>query len=160
MKKIIHIEEVEELSKKLHAENESVIIAGGCFDILHVGHLTFLEEAKKHGGVLVILLESDETIQASKGPKRPLNLQYDRARMLEALTVVDYVIMLNPKMTNADYDNLVIALKPAIIATTEDDEHRHHKERQAKLVGADVIDVTGFVTDKSTTHVVKLLNEL
>ena len=160
MNKIVTIDQTSELSKELQNAGKRIIVAGGCFDILHIGHLTFLEEAKKHGDVLVILLESDEAIRRTKGPKRPLNLLQDRARLLEAFSVVDYVILLKQDMTNQDYDDLVIALKPAIIATTAGDSNRHHKERQAQLVGAEVIDVTGFVSDKSTTHVVKLLNEL
>lgn len=158
--KIFSVEQAKELSQKLHNENQKVVLAGGCFDILHIGHLVFLESAKRYGDVLVVMVESDETIKNTKGPKRPLNIQMDRARLLEAFRVVDYVILLKPEMSNKDYDDLVITLKPAIIATTQGDSNRHHKERQAKLVGADVIDVTEFVSDKSTSQVVKLLNEL
>jgi rfaE bifunctional protein nucleotidyltransferase chain/domain len=160
MKRIVTTEEAKELSKQLHETKKKIVLAGGCFDILHIGHLTFLESAKQHGETLLVLLESDETIKKSKGPKRPINTQMDRAKLLAALSVVDYVILLDSQMSNISYDDLVITLKPAIIATTQGDSNRHHKERQAQQLGAHVIDVTGLVSDKSTTQVINLLNEL
>ncbi|MGI8419263.1 MAG: adenylyltransferase/cytidyltransferase family protein [Candidatus Levyibacteriota bacterium] len=160
MKKIFVAEDAKELSKELHKFGKQIVLAGGCFDILHIGHLTFLESAKRQGDTLIILLESDETIKKSKGDKRPINLQSDRAKLLAAFSAVDYVILLNPQMSNISYDDLVIALKPAIIATTQGDSNRHHKERQAKQIGSQVIDVTTQISDTSTTKLVNLLNEL
>jgi len=160
MNTIISLEEVTELSKHLLDENKTVVLVGGCFDLLHIGHIRFLQEAKQKGTVLILLLESDETIKKVKGPKRPINTQQDRAEILSALKAVDYIVLLKPDMKNQDYDQLVIQLKPAIIATTIGDIHRHHKERQASLVNATVIDVTAPISDKSTTSLIKLLDEL
>lgn len=156
--KITHYE-----NRKKFANNEGNkkrVLVGGCFDILHIGHLTFLQAAKQHGDTLIVLLESDQTIAETKGPNRPINTQEDRAKILSALAIVDTVIMLKPQMTNYDYDDLIMTLKPAIIATTSGDRNRHHKERQAKLVAAHVIDVTEQISDKSTTKLIALLNEL
>ena len=160
MDKSISTEQAAEISANMHQENKTIVLLGGCFDILHIGHIVFLEEAKKHGDVIVVLLESDQTITATKGPKRPYNVQVDRAKILSALAVIDYVVLLKPDMDNKAYDNLVFALKPAIIATTSGDVNRHHKERQAELVGAKVIDVTTQIIDKSTTKLIRLLDEL
>jgi rfaE bifunctional protein nucleotidyltransferase chain/domain len=160
MQRIVTTEKAKELRKQLDETEKKIVLAGGCFDILHIGHLTFLESAKQHGEILIVLLESDETIKKSKGPKRPINTQLDRAKLLAALSVVDYVILLDSQMSNTSYDDLVITLKPAIIATTHGDSNRHHKERQAQQIGAHVIDVIELVSDKSTTHVINLLNEL
>lgn len=160
MNKILSIDKANQIATELHQQNKHIILAGGCFDLLHIGHITFLEEAKKHGDVLIILLESDEAISKSKGDKRPINSQDDRAKILSALSAVDYIIPLNDSMTNKGYDDLVIALKPAIIATTAGDINRNHKERQAELVHAKVIDVTMPISDKSTTKLVLLLDEL
>lgn len=160
MKKTLSIEDVTQLAAKLHQQNQRIVLAGGCFDLLHIGHITFLEEAKKHGDILIILLESDQTISKSKGERRPINSQDDRARILSALSVVDYIFLLKSEMTDKEYDNLVIMLKPAIIATTAGDINRHHKERQAELVQAKVIDVTMPISDKSTTTLIRLLDEL
>lgn len=160
MDKIFSVEQVDKIAQKLHKSKKRLILLGGCFDLLHIGHITFLEEAKKYGDYLVVLLESDETIAKEKGPYRPINSQEDRAKILAALSSVDVVIKLNPQMNDKDYDNLVFMIKPAIIATTKGDSNRYHKERQANQIGAEVIDVTPHISDKSTTKLIKLLNEL
>src|SRR5260221_12080367 len=158
--KIINIEDAKKVTKLINDRNVKIVLAGGCFDLLHIGHIVFFEEAKKHGDILIILLESDETITANKGPKRPINSQADRAKILAALATIDYIVPLKPQMTDKGYDDLVFTLKPAIIATTRVDSNRHHKERQADLVNAQVIDVTMPISDKSTTKLINLLNEL
>jgi rfaE bifunctional protein nucleotidyltransferase chain/domain len=160
MTKILSTENITQLANQLHQQNKRIVLVGGCFDILHIGHITFLEEAKKQGEILVVLLESDQTIAKTKGTHRPINTQNDRAQILAALTNVDYVIKLPSLMTDKLYDDLVIALKPAIIATTSGDKNRVHKERQAQLVQAHLIDVTPQISDKSTTKLIKLLDEL
>lgn len=160
MDKILSTEQAIEVSNKLHKHQKSIALAGGCFDILHIGHITFLENAKRAGDVLLILLESDEAIQRTKGKNRPINKQQDRAKILAALSVVDYVILLPPDMKNKNYDELVIRIKPAIIATTEGDLYKFHKERQAKLINAAILTVTVPITNQSTTKIINILEEL
>jgi FAD synthetase len=137
---------------------QKIVLVGGCFDILHIGHITFLEKAKKAGDYLIVLLESDQAIQKLKGKNRPINSQADRAKILSSLKVVDKVIAL-PVMKDLDYDELVKKIKPAVIATTSGDSGIHHKKRAAKLVGAKVKVVTKNIKDQSTTNLVKLLSE-
>jgi FAD synthetase len=158
--KILKTTDKEKISKKLHAEKKRIVIAGGCFDLLHIGHIIFLENAKKQGDILIVLLESDETITASKGDRRPVNSQEIRAKILSALSAVDFVILLEPHLKNDDYDRLIFALKPAVIATTKGDPTKYHKKRQAEKIGAQVIDVTPQILDKSTTKLINLLKEL
>jgi D-beta-D-heptose 7-phosphate kinase/D-beta-D-heptose 1-phosphate adenosyltransferase len=160
MGQIVNLEEIKTLAENFHNQNKQIVLAGGCFDLLHIGHITFLEKAKQEGDVLIIMLESDESITQTKGSNRPINTQTDRARILAALSTVDVVLLLSPRMTNTHYDTLVFAIKPAIIATTKGDDNRHFKEKQAEKVGAHVIDVTLPISDKSTTKLVNLLNEL
>jgi len=160
MGKIINLEQSKTLAQKLHQENKRLVVVGGCFDLLHVGHIAFLEEAKKQGDILIVLLESDETIAKNKGSKRPINTQENRAKILAALLVVDYVLALKPNMTDQDYDALVFAIKPAIIATTQGDTNRHYKEHQAQNIGAQVVDVVMPIHNQSTTRLIHLLDEL
>jgi len=160
MDKILTTKQARELSSKLHKQHKRIVLAGGCFDLLHIGHITFLEKAKKQGDVLIIMLESDAAITASKGKNRPINSQEIRAKILAALSVVDFIILLEPNMSDSDYSTLVFSVKPAIIATTAGDVNRFHKERQAKQIDANVVDVTPQIADKSTTKLVELLNEL
>lgn len=160
MDKIFTTKQAIGISNKFHEQNKRIVLVGGCFDLLHIGHITFLEEAKKQGDVLAVMLESDETIKKTKGDNRPINSQEIRAKILAALSVVDIVILLDAHMSNTDYAAVVFSIKPAIIATTAGDVNRFYKERYASEIGARVIDVTPQIKDKSTTKLVTLLNEL
>src|SRR5205085_1112206 len=124
-----------------HDEEKKLVVAGGCFDILHIGHVTFLDGAKKAGDILMVLLENDEQIRKTKGEGRPITTQHDRAQILASLSCIDYVVTLPPMEDDHAYDSLIFSLKPAIIATTQGDPYRSHKERQANHIGAQVIDV-------------------
>ncbi len=157
--KIFSLTNIKDLTDILSQKKQSVVVAGGCFDLLHVGHITFLQEAKKQGDILIILLEADETIKKNKGEKRPINTQLDRAKILSAIQYVDYICLLEPHMTDKDYDRLVFMIKPAIISTTKGDLLRFHKERQAREIGAIVKDVTEHISEKSTTALFHLLDK-
>ncbi len=161
MKKILNINQAIKKSEELRHGGKTIVLVGGCFDILHVGHITFLEEAKKAGDVLMVLLESDQRIQHMKGKKRPMQTQQDRARITASLVSIDYVVPLPPFGNDEEYDTLIFSIKPAIIATTKGDSFRHHKERQARLTGAVVHDVLERVKNQSTSRLANVLgNEI
>lgn len=160
MSKILSISEAIHRTNQLSEQGKKIVLVGGCFDILHIGHIALFENAKKYGDSLFILLESDENIKKIKGSNRPINEQKDRAKILTHLDVVDYIVPLKPMQNNSEYDELVISLKPAIIATTKGDKSRFHKERQAEKIGAKVLDVTGPVSNHSTTKLIEVLNEI
>lgn len=156
MGKIITLKQAEEIIKRLKNGAKTVVLAGGCFDILHLGHLRFLEKAKKEGDILLVALEHDETIKRLKGKDRPINPQKDRARILSALKVVDYVVLLPPMESHADYFSLVKNLKPDVIAVTSGDPHLEQKKKQARVVGGEVRVVTPLFKTPSTTKLLKL----
>lgn len=160
MGKILDIKKAIAIAKTLCSEGKTIVLAGGCFDILHVGHIAYLTGAKKTGDVLFVFLESDENIKKIKGEHRPINAQADRAKILESLEMVDYVIPLPQIEKDNYYDDLVISLKPAIIAITKGDPTRKHKDRQAKLVDGKVLEVAAPVVNKSTTKLINILNEI
>lgn len=157
MNKIVSIEKAIAISKQLEKEDKTIVLVGGCFDILHLGHIEFLKAAKSKGDILLVLLESDETIRKLKGQERPINPQNIRAEILASLDSVDYVILLPPRFTNSDYDAIIGQIKPAIIGTTEGDPNMIHKERQAKLTNAKIINVIRRIPNSSSS---KLINEL
>src|SRR3990167_9728836 len=94
MAEILSVGRIAAFSKDLKKQGKVVVLAGGCFDILHPGHVIFLEKAKKTGDILVVLLESDQKVKELKGINRPVHTQIDRAQVLFALRAVDYVVML------------------------------------------------------------------
>lgn len=157
MNKVLSIETAIKTSVKIRSEGKTIVLVGGCFDILHPAHVAFLQKAKKQGDVLFVLLESDQAIRIKKGKNRPIYSQKDRAKVLGALSCVDYVLLLPFFTQDRQYDKLLFRLKPTIIATTIGDQNRHHKERQASLVGASVVDVIQRVNKASTSKVAKLL---
>lgn len=160
MGKIIKPEQASKIALELRKKNKSIVLAGGCFDLLHIGHITFFEKAKEAGDILFVFLESDETIKKSKGAARPINSQKDRAKILSALEIIDFVILLPTHMTNDEYDSLITNIKPAVLATTQGDTNRAHKERQAKLIDGKVIDVIQPVENQSTTRLINILEEI
>lgn len=161
MSKTLTIKEAMEIAEKINKQKKTIVLVGGCFDILHVGHVEFLKKAKEKGDVLFVLLESDEKVKQIKGENRPIHTQKERAKVLSALEMVDYVILLPYLAENKDYDNLVMQIKPDIIATTKADKYRKHKERQAKLLNAQVLDVIDRLPNKSTNLLaLKLSQEL
>lgn len=132
--------------------DQKVVLVGGCFDIIHPGHVIFLEEARKAGDTLVVLLESDEKVKKLKGVKRPVHAQKERAKVLLSLKSVDHVVML-PKIEDEDsYNNLILKIKPDIIALTKGVDNAHHI-RAAKLVGAKIKYVTKVVGNHSTSRI-------
>jgi len=140
-------------------DNKKIVLVGGCFDVLHVGHIIFLEKAKKLGEKLVVLLESDENIKKNKGKNRPINSQKNRAKVLSSLKMVDNVIKLPVMKNDDDYLNLVKKIKPQIIAVSEGDKNIVQKREQARLVGAKLVKVTNLVKQHSTTKIIEVISE-
>lgn len=134
----------------------TTVLVGGCFDVLHPGHVIFLQKAKRCGDRLIVLLESDEKIKKLKGVRRPVYNQKMRALVLKALKSVDRVVLLPFIETPSEYDVIVKKIKPDIIATTLGDPHIHHKKRAAKLVGAKLRYVTKLVGNHSTSKILEV----
>lgn len=158
MKKILEIREAIEISQQLRKQNKTIVVVGGFFDILHLGHIKFLEKSKKYADVLIVLLEEDVKAKEKKGKERPIHRQRDRAEILSALKSVDYIIMLKNMTNNESYDKLILGIRPNIIAVTYGDPYIKHKKRQAKLVKGKVIYAIKRIRNYSTTKYTKLIN--
>lgn len=160
MNKLLSLENIPETVSSLHDQQKKIVLVGGGFDILHRGHLTFLSKAKKQADILVVLLESDETIRKHKGDKRPVNIQAHRASVLAALPAVDFIVLLPHCLTDQEYDDIVLIVKPAIIATTKGDPGRRHKERQVGFLHAEVVDVTPRLSDFASSFLAEKITDL
>jgi rfaE bifunctional protein nucleotidyltransferase chain/domain len=155
VKKIITPNELPTIINQ--SRNKTIVLVGGCFDILHPGHIAFLTAAKKIGDILILLLESDQAVTKRKGKGRPINNAAIRSQNLLKQTPVDIIIKLSFPFKDADYDSLVSAIKPAIIATTKGDPFLSHKIRQAEKNDAQVVEVIERLGDHSTTNSIKTL---
>ncbi len=136
-------------------EKGKLVLVGGCFDILHLGHKEFLKQAKLQGDKLLVMLESDDSIQAKKGAGRPVNTQELRAEALSQQPEVDYILLIPYLKTDKDYYEMTNLIQPDIIAVTENDPALVHKQRQAESVGGQVIEVIKRLPKHSTTDIIR-----
>lgn len=135
---------------------KKIVLVGGCFDLLHFGHISFLKQAKALGDWFVVALESDENVTRKKGDTRPIHTQAQRKEMLEALSCVDEVVALPPMRGYQSYYEMVQKIKPAVIAVTTGDADVAKKTQQAKEVGATIVEIPKIHTP-STSQLAKLL---
>lgn len=133
---------------------QHVVLVGGCFDILHYGHVQFLSLAKAAGTYLVVALEPDSRILKYKG-RPPIHSQGQRAENLAALRCVDQVVLL-PELLDFDgYNALVQWVQPQIIAITAGDPQTDNKQRQAAAVNAVVQVVTPQLGTLSSSQILE-----
>ena len=145
------LDEITTLSTELKARGKKIVFTNGCFDILHAGHVRYLETAKSYGDVLILGLNSDRSVKALKGETRPINTQLDRAYILAALEAVDYVVVFDE---DTPYD-LIKAIKPHVLVKGGDYEGK-------EVVGQDIADelkLVQFVDGKSTTKTIEKIQK-
>jgi len=129
-----------------------IVLADGAFDLVHPGHVSFLEAARELGDVLVVALHSDEAVRSNKGPDRPLNPWADRARVLGALRAVDVVVKLDERHP----DELIRLLRPAVYAKGTDFVEASVRERaQVEALGGRVA-ICGEPKSHSTAQVARI----
>lgn len=155
MGEIVKINKAIKIARELKKNNKKLVLVGGCFDILHVGHVDFLNKAKNIGDILMVLLESDERIKRLKGDSRPINNQADRAKLLNCLEMVDIVVSLPDMKSGTEYSELVTEIRPDVIAITSDDPIKDIKKLLAKRVGGKLFVVIKRREGYSTSEIVK-----
>jgi D-glycero-beta-D-manno-heptose 1-phosphate adenylyltransferase len=139
-------------------EDKRIIATNGCFDILHVGHIRYLEKSKLLGDILVVGLNSDESVKRLKGKDRPINSQEDRAEMLLALKSVDYVVIFEED-TAVEFLKLI---KPSIYTKGGDyspSDLKNWPEYHAACEIACKIELISFVDGKSSTNIINQINK-
>ncbi len=152
---MLSLTEILDLRKKWQKKNKTVVFTNGVFDILHRGHVEYLNQARQLGDILVVGLNTDGSVRKLKGNKRPIMLLDDRAFLLENLVAVDYVI---PFGEDTPF-NLISKLLPDILVKGADYEI-------SDIVGADVVLANGgevkpidLVEGKSTSGIVEVIRE-
>lgn len=153
MEEVISVGKLSKLTRLLKKQGGKIVLVGGCFDVLHPGHIVFLQKAKKEGDILIVLLESDEKVKELKGVKRPVHSQQERAQVLSALSFVDYVVRLPFMKSDREYDKLIEKVKPDIVAATKGDVNARYHKRSAKKVGANFKYVTRLIGNHSTSRI-------
>ena len=116
MSKIVHLSEIEAIAAEKRAENKQIVFTNGCFDILHAGHVNYLAAAAAQGDLLILGLNSDQSVRRIKGEKRPVVSQGHRAQVVAALACVDYVVIFD----EPDPEALIKKVKPHVLAKGAD----------------------------------------
>ncbi len=135
-----------------HTPSQRVVLVGGCFDILHLGHMTYLNNAKAEGDVLVVALENDAFIRSRK-KRTPFHTQRQRAQLLTNLKCVDYVLLLPTMRTHEAYRVLVERIKPHVIAVTAGDPLGEKKKVFAEALGAKYVVVNKLIAGLSSSTI-------
>lgn len=156
MAKIISYSKIDDFLSKIHRQKKTIVLVGGCFDIIHIGHIEFLNLSKKCGVSLFVLLESDEKLKQLKGENRPLFPQEIRAKVLASLSMVDYVLLIPYFRFDKDYTSLIKKIKPHVIAITQHDPLLQIKQKQAQMVQAQFV-IIPYKKTFSTSHLSHIL---
>ncbi|REK11409.1 MAG: D-glycero-beta-D-manno-heptose 1-phosphate adenylyltransferase [Planctomycetota bacterium] len=151
--KIVSHEHIGRIAGELHSRGQSIVLTNGCFDLLHVGHVAYLEEAARLANVLVVGVNSDTSVRRLKGESRPVIAQSDRAAMLAALGCVDYVVVFDEDTPH----RLIEAVRPDVLV-------KGGTYRPEEVVGHEIVEayggqvrVTGVVDGISTTNILASL---
>ncbi len=146
MRKLFSRKDLIAVCRRLQSEGKKIVFTNGCFDILHKGHVRYLRQAKRMGAVLVVGINSDSSVSRLK-PGRPVNRERDRAEVLEALCVVDYVTIFEEKTPY----RLIKSLKPDVLVKGGD-------WKKEDIVGSDIAKETyslPYVKGASTTRIIE-----
>jgi len=154
--KVRSLESLDRELERHRRQNKTIVFTNGCFDVLHRGHVEYLEFCRRHGDVVVVGLNSDSSVKIIKGPARPVNNQDDRAAVLAALEAVDYVAIFE----EPDPLNIVMAVKPDILVKGEDWAEKGVIGREfVESRGGKVI-LAPLVAGKSTTETIEKIESL
>ena len=149
-----HIKNWDEISfivNSLREKERKIIFTNGCFDIIHIGHIKYLEKAKSFGDVLILGLNSDTSIRKLKGQNRPINIQNDRAYILAALEVVDYVVIFDEE---TPYE-LIKLIKPDVLVKGGDYKGKN-------VIGQNIakeLKIVKFIDGKSSSETIKRIQK-
>ena len=155
-KKLKSLNSLSKIRESLRRRRKKVVFTNGCFDILHVGHVSYLRKAKACGDVLIVGLNRDSSVRRIKGSKRPIVGERDRARVLSELECIDYIVFFAEDTPR----KVIEVLRPDVLIKGSD-------WSMNKIVGKDVLDKYGgtvkrirLVKGKSTTSIIKKIQKL
>lgn len=155
MGQILRRENIAEFVRNLQKSGKTVVTTNGCFDILHVGHVRYLQKTKSFGDYSVVLLNSDKSVRSIKGPTRPVNTESDRAEVLCALSCVDYVVLFDEDSPR----DLLDEIKPDVYTKGADYTMETLPEADIMKKNGTKVEFITFVEGKSTTNTIEKMKQ-
>lgn len=150
MKKLKTLAQLRTIVDRERKKGKIIVLANGGFDLVHAGHVRYLEAAKKKGDILIVALNSDSSIRKLKGRGRPILPQQERADILSAFACVDFITIFN----EPNVENILMALKPNVHAKGSDYTKRTVPERETVLAYGGRIAIAGGPKIRSTSEVI------
>lgn len=153
---LIDPNDIEKLCEILHRAGEKIVFTNGCFDILHAGHVRYLEKARSLGDCLVLGLNTDASVRGNKGPSRPINSELDRAEVVGALKSVDYVVLFGEKTA----ETIIAKVRPDVYVKGGD--YTLETLPEAKIVQSygGRVEFVQMVAGRSTTNVIEKIKNM
>ena len=150
MNKLKDIDKLKTIIERERGKGKKIVFANGCFDILHVGHIRYLKEAKELGDLLIVAINSDSSAKRLKGDGRPVTPENERAEIVAAIEYVDYVIVFN----EPNVSNLLLTLKPDIHAKGTDYTENSVPEVDTVRAYGGSVAITGDKKERSSTNLI------
>ena len=154
--KVINLNKLLKKIKQYKKLNKKIVFTNGCFDILHAGHVSYLEKASKFGDLLIVGLNSDHSVKLLKGEKRPINTETDRAKVLAALESVNHIVIFDEDTPG----NLIKRILPDVLVKAEDYLNK-------TIIGSEIVNDNGgevklveYIEDRSTTSIINKIKEI
>jgi len=155
MGEVVKRENIRNIVKELQKSGKTVVTTNGCFDILHVGHVRYLQKTKTYADYSVVLLNSDKSVKIIKGEGRPINKEDDRAEILCALSCVDYVVLFDESSPR----DLLDEIKADVHTKGADYSVETLPEADVILKNGGRIEFITFVEGKSTTKTIEAMKK-
>jgi len=153
LKKIQSLAEIKKTIRAMRAAGKRIVFANGCFDLLHVGHIRYLQKARALGDVLILGINSDASVAALKGKGRPLQPEAERAEILAALDCVDYVLLFDALTV----DGILREIQPDVHAKGTDYTEASIPERDTVMSYGGQVAIAGDPKDHSTRDLIQTI---
>ncbi|MEA2006110.1 MAG: adenylyltransferase/cytidyltransferase family protein [Acidobacteriota bacterium] len=156
MKKFYSLPQLKQIIQDEKKKGNTIVLANGCFDLIHIGHIRYLKESRKTGDILVVALNSDSSVRKIKGKGRPILSESERIEILSSFSCVDYITIFD----ETNVEKVLLALKPHIHAKGSDYTKESVPEKETVLSYGGKIAITGGPKVRSTSDILKAITEI
>ncbi|MFA6074209.1 MAG: D-glycero-beta-D-manno-heptose 1-phosphate adenylyltransferase [Negativicutes bacterium] len=156
MNKLISRKVAQQLCDELKSNGNTVVFSNGCFDILHAGHVRYLNAAKKYGDIMILGLNTDASVKSFKGDLRPVNSENDRAEVVSGLSAVDFVVFFGERTAS----ELIQELKPSVYVKGGDYLGVDFPEKTLVESYGGRVEFVSLVEGRSTTNIIEKMQRV